>query len=300
MKIPWILLSVIVCPLMMPRPDLLGDEPSQRDLALHANSNAAAASQFSDARLRRLAEEQREYERLRTILELADGSYQFVCNHIRDYTCTVLVQERINGRLLAPRCLEAKIRHQRIEDGRVVTPLSIYVKFRAPEAVKEREVLYVDGQRDGKLLVRKGGARLASLVLTLDPRGRIAMQGSLHPITELGIKRLIRRIADVGKRELEANEHIVKLHPDIKLDDRVCTRIDLIHPIRRDHFESHLARIYIDDELQIPIRYESYDWPSEGSEDPVLKARYTYLDLQLNVGLTDADFERTNPSYQFH
>ncbi|TWU25362.1 hypothetical protein Pla52o_16630 [Novipirellula galeiformis] len=299
MKTFSIVVSTILFQLALPGAILVGDEPGQLDRDSDASPRIASVSHLTVDHLRKLNGEVQEYERLRAVLELADASYQFVCNDIRDYTCTVVVRERVKGRLQSPRYLDAKVRHQRIENGKIVTPLSIYVKFKAPEEVKQREVLYVDGQNDGKLLVRNGGARLAFLVLSLDPTGRIAMHDSLYPITELGIKRLIQRIADVGKRELVYNEHTVTLRDDVKLHDRVCTRIDLTHPKRRDHFESHLARIYVDNELKIPIRYESYDWPAEGSDDPVLLAEYTYLDLKLNVGLTDADFDKTNPAYQF-
>ena len=49
-----------------------------------------------------------------------------------------------------------------------------------------------------------------------------------------------------------------------------------------------------DDELQIPIRYESYDWPQKEGGQPVLLEEYTYTDLKVNVGLTDKDFDPDN------
>jgi hypothetical protein len=69
--------------------------------------------------------------------------------------------------------------------------------------------------------------------------------------------------------------------------------------VRRDIFRFCLARIFVDDELKIPIRYESYDWPREAGGPPELIEEYTYLDLKLNNGFTDEDFDTRNPDYHF-
>ena len=61
----------------------------------------------------------------------------------------------------------------------------------------------------------------------------------------------------------------------------------------------HLARIYVDQQYNLPIRYEAYDWPKEPGAEPQLIEEYTYLDLKLNNGFTDADFDIRNPNYQF-
>ena len=39
-----------------------------------------------------------------------------------------------------------------------------------------------------------------------------------------------------------------------------------------------------------------YDW----SGKPQLLEEYTYLNLKLNNGFTDADFDVRNPNYQFN
>ena len=67
--------------------------------------------------------------------------------------------------------------------------------------------------------------------------------------------------------------------------------IEVRHPVKRPHFDFHIATIFIDHELNVPIRYASYSWPTEEGGEPVLLEEYTYLDVKLNVGLTDADFD---------
>ena len=54
--------------------------------------------------------------------------------------------------------------------------------------------------------------------------------------------------------------------------------------------EFHLADLFIDNELQIPVRYVSYGWPARAGEEPPINEEYNYIDTQLNVGLTGADF----------
>ena len=61
-----------------------------------------------------------------------------------------------------------------------------------------------------------------------------------------------------------------------------------------------MARIYLDDQLNLPIRYEAYDWPDQPGDKPVLLEEYTYVNLKINQGLTDADFDVHNPQYGFN
>jgi outer membrane lipoprotein-sorting protein len=84
-----------------------------------------------------------------------------------------------------------------------------------------------------------------------------------------------------------------------KVDGRVCTCIQVVHPVPRRNFLFHLARIYVDDELQLPIRYEAYDWPARAGEPPQLTEEYTFLKVKVNNGFTDADFSVENPAYGF-
>jgi hypothetical protein len=60
-----------------------------------------------------------------------------------------------------------------------------------------------------------------------------------------------------------------------------------------------MAEVFIDRELDLPIRYASYDWPAKAGEKPVPLEEYTYSKIKLNVGLTDQDFDPANPKYTF-
>ena len=53
-------------------------------------------------------------------------------------------------------------------------------------------------------------------------------------------------------------------------------------------------------QTNIPVRYIAYDWPARPGDPPDVFEEYNYLDLKLNVGLTDADFDPHNPAYNFY
>ncbi len=61
----------------------------------------------------------------------------------------------------------------------------------------------------------------------------------------------------------------------------------------------YLARIFVDNQWRFPIRVEVYELPRDSKHIPRLLEEYTYLDLKLNNGYTDADFDPHNRQYKF-
>ena len=58
-------------------------------------------------------------------------------------------------------------------------------------------------------------------------------------------------------------------------------------------------KCFIDKELNIPVRYAAYDWPAAPGEEPPLMEEYVYVNVKLNVGLSDEDFDPANQAYKF-
>jgi hypothetical protein len=210
---------------------------------------------------------------------------------VRDYTATVHKQERIGSKLGPMEICAVKIREQ---------PFSAYMKFEAPKDLKGQEALYVAGANDGNMFAHAGsGWRSWAGTVQIPPTGPIAMLGQRYPITELGIANLTRRLIEVGEHDQEYSECYVWTDKDAKVGDRSCTSFTVMHPKKRKAFIYHIARIFVDNELMVPVHYEAYDWPDKPGEPPVLLERYTYTNLKLNPGLTDADFDSKNPEYKF-
>jgi len=210
---------------------------------------------------------------------------------IQDYSAVMVKRERIGDRLNDPEYMFIKVRHK---------PMSVYMYFLEPAGLKGQEVIWVEGQNDGKMWAHPGGIRNKLIgTVSLDPTGPIAMQGNRYPVTEIGVLNLVRRLIEVGEQDSQYGECEVKFFEGAKINDRICTCIQVVHPVPRRNFRFHLARIYVDKELNIPIRYESYDWPREPGGRPELIEEYTYLNVKINNGFTDEDFDIRNPKYSF-
>lgn len=220
--------------------------------------------------------------------------------NVRDYTATLVKRERINGVLGDQEFMATKIRNRKEANGRVVTPFAVYMGFVKPASVKGREVIYVEGSNNGKMIAHEGGTAGRFLPsVWIAPDGVLAMRGQRYPITDIGIETLLVKLIEKGERDRKRGECEVKFYNNAKISGRACTCIEVTHPHPRPYFDFHIARIYIDNQLQVPIRYAAYQWPTKEGGKPVLDEEYTYLDMRLNVGLTDDDFDPKNSDYNF-
>lgn len=224
-------------------------------------------------------------------IDMAKKVLKNVHDNVKDYTAVIVKQECINGNLLDPEYMSAKIRQ---------SPFSAYMKFLKPEAMKGREVVYVAGANNGKLGAREGsGLKRAIGMVWLDPNSALAMIDNRYPITNLGIEFLTKRLLEIAQQDRKYGEAEVHFYKNAKVNDRVCTLVEVIHPTPRRYFLFYKAQVFIDDELQVPIRYQAYLWPKKPGDDPPLDESYTYLNLKLNVGLGNNDFDYKNPNYGF-
>jgi len=229
---------------------------------------------------------------LEPALELANRGLAQLRTTVKDYSATVVKRERIDGKLGEHQYIFAKIRHE---------PFSVYLYFLAPDDVKGQEVIYVEGRNDGNMLAHAGsGVRAMVGTVSLKPNGALAMQGNRYAITEIGVENLAKRLVEVAEHDRQFGECDVQFFPNAKVNGRVCTCIQVVHPVPRRNFRFHLARVFIDDEFLIPIRYEAYDWPHAEGGQPVLMEEYTYMNVKINNGFTDADFDPKNTAYKFN
>lgn len=247
------------------------------------------------------AEERPDESSLTSVIREAQRRQRAFTDQVTDYTCTLVKREQINGQLLGYEYAEVKIRHRQVRNGQIVVPFSVYMKFLAPADLQGREVIYVEGRNDGKLIARRGGKRFAYVTTAVDPLGELAMERNRYPITHVGIQSLIEELLVVGQEELRnpPEELLCRQIEGVKIDDRLCRVIQFTHPVRRDQYRYHVAQIFVDEELDLPIRHACYDWPDEEGGRPKLLEEYTYLNLKLNVDLTDWDFDHRNEEYDF-
>ncbi len=207
--------------------------------------------------------------------------------NIQDYSAMLYKQERINGELAGQEVAFIKVRHQ---------PFGVYMFFVKPN--KGRECLYnhaPDGAK-GKLVAMDCGWKRRFGKLELDPEGHLAMKGQKYPIMKLGLRNLTAELIEVASSDVNFGECEVRTVQS-KINGRAVTMIEAVHPVPRKNFRFHKAEIFIDNELHVPVRYAAYLWPENPDEAPPLEEAYTYLNLEVNKGFTNADFDPENPNY---
>lgn len=235
------------------------------------------------------------------LAEIAQLSLAEIDKNIQDYTTTLVSQVRVKGKLQDEKYVFCKIRHARSVgelEGKKDIPFSVYTLFLKPKANVGQEAIWVDGWHEGNLVAHTTGM-MNLKIFYLDPDGTLAMDGNLHPIREIGFRNLMLKMAELTKNSQEHGECTVKLKRNVEVNGVKCTVFEVVHPVKRDHFENHIARIYIDDSENIPIAYEAYLWPEKEGGQPPLLEKYYYTDLKLNVGLTHDDFQADNKEYNY-
>lgn len=207
-----------------------------------------------------------------------------------DYEARLVKQERIGRTLGEVHEIQAKYRRH---------PSSVYFKWASPE--EGRESIYVEGLNENQIVTHAPGLKRTFLgTQRIDPDSPQARREHRHSIRESGIGPMIDKLLTLWEYERRFRETEVEIS-HVKVNGRPCYRITAVHPQADDgKFMYHTVKAYIDKELLLPTRMEAYGYPRvSGREAGDLLESYTYLDVQLNPGLTDTDFSTRNPQYSF-
>ena len=233
---------------------------------------------------------------LSAVLKFAREERAYLQQTVRGFACRVTKRERIAGELQDYYFIDMRVREHVSAGGHVAQPLSVLLEFLGPSDVEGRRALFVSGQNDDKLLVRKGGKRFRSVVVHVDPFGESVKRESLMPITEIGFSQLLDRTIDVLEQDVAADPSgrntIVERITTVRINGRPCEMLRITHPSRRDGLQFHSASMSIDAELHVPVRFDVYDWPESPGQEPPLTAEFTYTNVTLNPDLDDAVFSR--------
>jgi hypothetical protein len=198
---------------------------------------------------------------------------------VRDYQAVFIRQERIGGRLGDEVRSQIKFRRGR-SDGDETIPQSVYMRFLEPRSASGREVIYIDGQNDGRLVAHEGG--LLNVVRAhLLPTSRLAMRGNKHPITEFGVEKMILRLIEGSRDRRSAVPS--RVNRNIRINGHSGTEIRIIHPainnfVYRPNHHRRRAKFAVGYEISL----------ARGSTEPVLNRQYFYTDLR------DVSFDKTS------
>jgi hypothetical protein len=201
---------------------------------------------------------------------------------VHDYSCRLVQRERVGDKLPPETVTAMEVRTQ---------PFSVHLKWVEPRSMLGQEAVYVAGRNAGKMRVRGAGLLGAVGFISLDVNDARARRASRHNITEAGLGNLIERFAAGWPNEVRHGGTEVHID-DFTFARRPCTRVETIHAANPDGFFLFgRSVVYFDRENHLPVRVENYDWPKHPGEAGDLLEEYSYLDLRLNTGLSDAAFD---------
>ena len=211
------------------------------------------------------------------------GAAQQAFAGVRDYSCTMIKQERISGVLSPVHVITVMIRNQ---------PFSVYMRWHQPRACAGQEVCYVAGKNNGQMRAHSSGLLGAVGFVSVDPDDPRAKKTSNHLVTEAGLGNLMRRFEERWTNERQYNRAAVKVG-EYEYNKRRCVRVETAYSQRVQGLPYYRGVIYFDKELALPIRIELYDWPrAGGAPGGELIETYSYINLKLNPGLPDSTFNK--------
>jgi hypothetical protein len=203
--------------------------------------------------------------------------------NVQDYSCTLIKKEKMDSQPPVENVMNMKVRIQ---------PFSVNLRWLEPKALAGQEAIYVAGKNDGKMRVKSAGVLGAVGFISLEPNDARAQKTSKHAITEAGIGNLIERYSQGWPRERTWNMTQVQV-AEYEFNKRRCIRVEATHPDNPDgRFHFYRNVVYFDKETNLPVRCECYDWPHHDGDKPELLEVYSYVNMQLNVGLTDDVFNK--------
>jgi outer membrane lipoprotein-sorting protein len=215
-------------------------------------------------------------EKLLELLSKIESHYA----KIEDYSALFLKQERVNEKLLPKESVLLKFKK----------PLQVYMKWTHGPT---KEAIYVEGQNGNKVIAHCDGAG-AGLTWTLDPKGSILKEDNRHIITDIGFGFIINMMRVNIPKAIKHQELEITRLADDTFEGRPTTALEAKFSPKdgRSYYATRIV-CHVDKEYLVPV------WISCFDEKDALLEQYGYKDVKINVGLTEMDFSKKNPNYQF-
>lgn len=202
---------------------------------------------------------------------------------INDYTCHMVMKERLAGKMGPPNKVELSVRRE---------PFAVHMKWHEPRSMAGQEVVYNKLAAPAKMRV-KGGGFLGSVgFITLGLDDSRAKSSSRHTINEAGLANTISRVkASWSKLPLQQIGEISI--EDGTLAGRACRQIILVNTEEaRGKLEFHRTTVWFDLETGLLAGLDGHGWPAAGEKEGELLESYHYHDFRLNPALPNQHFNR--------
>jgi hypothetical protein len=215
------------------------------------------------------------------LLREAQRRYQ---EYVTDYTCTFHKQENLDGRLTKVQTVEAKYRELNS---------SVHMRW-VKNPGKARQVIYVKdkwtkGGKPAALCQPEGAvARLFVNSILMPIHGEEAKAASRRTIDQFGFANTLGLIVKYCIMAKARNELTLRCVGNGSVDNRPTYVFERILPYTGEGgaYPDRVLVYHLDKETLLPVLCVSY--ADDQKQD--LLGLYEYADVQLNVGLTEADF----------
>jgi len=214
---------------------------------------------------------------------------------VEDYTATFYKRERVEGTIGDAQVMRMKLRQK---------PFSVYMKWLKGDV--GRELLYVDGKYDGKMLVKLGGVKGRLLpTVKLDPKGRRALSEARHPVTDLGLLNLAKLILDYRRQDMKLKSGFqCRMFDNQVFNDRRCFCFIVEYSTPDISKVYRKSIVFIDKEWSVPVCVQNFGWPAKTSTEAAdldketIIEDYRYSSIRLNQKIADRHFDRYNKNYR--
>ncbi|MGH7962092.1 MAG: DUF1571 domain-containing protein, partial [Candidatus Binatia bacterium] len=186
-------------------------------------------------------------------------------------------------------------------EGSIVSSRAAF-KFRKPfdlyldwtvEGGGAQEALFRQGWNEGRVRVRTTLLGIP-LIGDLSLNGYLARQGLPYSPPEFGFHRLVERLQDQLLRGWLQGELGVRFYGVQEHEERPCYVLEFRFPTSQGREYAH-SRVIVfwDIARRVPVRYEAFDRAGQ------LDEYHEFFQIQMNVSLSDIDFDAANPAYHF-
>jgi hypothetical protein len=215
---------------------------------------------------------------------------------VKDYSAQLDKQELVRGELLDEQSMLIKCRQK---------PFSVYLQW--TEGDVGREVIYIDGKNQGKMVAHDGGWKIRIPAFNLSPDGILAMRDARYPVTDAGFAFLIDRMLEVHATDLlTSNFSSCQLDSNQEFDGRPGLTFTTLYKSIADSPIYRKSLTFIDREWNIPLHSEHFEWPAKDThsteaelDHDTLIERYSFRDISINPDFSDGVFDRSNQDYHF-
>ncbi|MBM4074618.1 MAG: DUF1571 domain-containing protein [Planctomycetes bacterium] len=214
----------------------------------------------------------------------------------RDYTAQFSKREVVHGQLLDEQNTEMKLAHK---------PFNVYLKW--IDFDEGREVIFKEGENDGRMTVHAGGWKSRLGTMNMMPDDALAMRDSRYPITQAGLLNLCNMVLNYNETDLKNKTYSrCEQLQDQKIGERDCHCFVMEYRSQEQSKQYRKSIMMIDNEWSVPLFIKNFEWPTdavtatgEELDEATLVEQYTYTDVKFRSNLTAMDFDQTNEDYNF-